>query len=319
MISCFTFRLVHVNFMEDIMYYDAHSHSGGLDLFNLNTKDYPVSSDLYLFTQLIQKRGVSGAFVFPMPTSLYYNYSDYIANKLFIPSGLCDFPFELENMQLLVEKEIITNVQIMPFMAFSIKDKIAEQIGFLEFNKKNIFGLKYHGLAEQSSIKNLKVYGKDFLNFAQDMGIPLLLHTGITEYDNSEEVFDLIKSFKHLKVIAAHLGGFKKAFFSELLNYDNVYFDMSPFLHNCRMMESIEKGYQKIDLDYSDPLKVFSYFYSIYGEKMLWGSDYPMLSKMNNGKLYGTIDEYEFFDNLAPDIKEHIGNRNFSDLIKKGI
>ncbi len=126
-------------------------------------------------------------------------------------------------------------------------------------------------------------------------GLPLLIHTGDSRYDNSnpERIEKILKEFPHLQIIGAHFGGWslwEKAA-DILYKYDNFYVDTCSSFY----MLSNTIGRKIIDK---------------YGtDKVIFGTDYPMWKQK---------DELEHIYSLGfnDTVLENILSKNILRLLK---
>ena len=112
--------------------------------------------------------------------------------------------------------------------------------------------------------------------------IPLLVHCGDRRFDYSHprRLKNIIDNFPHLQVIAAHLGGwslFEEGF--EILKDTDCYLDISS-----TMM-------------FLSPEQVTKYIHGYGAERILFGTDFPLWSPVDEvsrfGKLHLTENEFE--------------------------
>lgn len=107
--------------------------------------------------------------------------------------------------------------------------------------------------------KCMEMYG-----LCQDLGLPMLLHTGDKRFDysNPNRLIPVLKKFPRLTVVGAHFGGW------------SLWVQAAEALN----------GYQNLSVDCSSSLYALSpetarRLISLYGaERMLFGTDYPMWS-----------------------------------------
>lgn len=142
--------------------------------------------------------------------------------------------------------------------------------GYYEFNFR---GVKlYPSFGFPMSHENLsKIY-----QFCSTHKIPVLLHTGPsiniinnTTYSDPENILEVCEKYS-CNFILAH-AGFKldQAKVSDLLKFDNVYFDIS--------------GFQQLDFKDDKVIeKMTLIFHKKYSDKILFGTDWPLFHTMND-------------------------------------
>lgn len=138
----------------------------------------------------------------------------------------------------------------------------------------------------------LKIY-----EHCENMGVPILMHTGDCRYDNSNpnRLMPILKIFSKLKVIGAHFGGWSiwQEAAEKMHNIDNLYVDCSssfPYLEKQTAKKIIET----------------------YGvDRVLFGTDYPMWSPKKELDYFLSL---EFNDND----KRKILSENVKKLFELG-
>ncbi len=181
-----------------------------------------------------------------------------------------------------VSKCLVTSVATTPHHAQSINSFIAAEvelfpdrfIGFgslhpesetLEEDAEHLIELGLKGVKLHPDIQNFKVDDPKVIKIFEicnEKGLPVLLHTGDSRYDNSnpDRVEKILKMFPDMTVIGAHFGGWSvwdKA--PEILcKYKNLYVDTCSSFYAL----SKERAKQIIDL---------------YGaDRVVFGTDFPM-------------------------------------------
>lgn len=276
---------------------DCHTHSGGMDFNNFYNHRYPNTQDVSVLHGLISNNAVDYAVTFPMPSTIYYNTGYYWKEKKFVPSGTSNFPFEIENEFLLKEIKMFGFDNVLPFLAFSLQDKIEEQCIFLRtmIEKYPVYGLKYHTKADQNNIGQMKEKGRCFLNIAKEYNIPITFHTEKDGIASPMDIFELASLYPEVRFDMAHFAGFSKTFFQEYdeynKNYGNVFIDSAPAIF---LVSHISNQKNVIELDYSNVIEVLRFFLEKYHDNFLWGTDAPWLfaSQLDEG-IDGDVITYE--------------------------
>ncbi len=272
---------------------DTHTHCGGMDLSNFYKGRYPSNQDILDLDEKRRRAGVDFQIVFPMPTSLYYNIPYYWKHRTFLPSGYCEYPFQLENHYLLTQIEHFSLRKMLPFLAFSLQDKIAQQEGdILQLAEEYpIYGLKYHTKVDQKSADMLDMES-GFVSIAEQLNIPIVFHTEQKGCSSAMGVLELAARHPKVRFCAAHFGGFSAEFFKELEGYslDNVYLDTCPLLPRCADLNR-HRPPDLLDLDYGNPQLVLAYFIERYPNRMLWGTDSPWTNYCLLGHSQQTVTQ----------------------------
>lgn len=215
--------------IDDIEIIDGHTHASGIEAFNFFTPRLPSSQSIAELEAKMVRSGVAFAVVFPMPSTLYYNPRILLSDDTLQPSGLEDFPYEVENRALMYEVSVSLG-HFLPFLAIDPKEEVEKQVRFLR-EQKEYFGLKFHPVATHSSIDDLK--GSLFLDILQERGIPLMVHSGRQRNALPESIFSFAQEHPGIKFCIAHLAGFDAEIISRAKKLDNIFFDTSPFLNCC--------------------------------------------------------------------------------------
>lgn len=195
-----------------------------------------------------------------------------------------------------VEKCLVTSVATTPHHAQSINNFISQEvalfpdrfIGFgslhpesetLEEDAEHLTALGLKGVKLHPDIQNFKVDDPKVIkifNICDKKGLPVLLHTGDSRFDNSNpnRVEKILKMFPDLTVIGAHLGGWSvwdKAP-EKLSKYKNFYVD------TCSSFYALSKARAKEIID-------------IYGaERVIFGTDFPMWKQEDELEFLFSLD-----------------------------
>ena len=256
---------------------DIHSHCGGIDMSNFINLKHPSSQNIIDLHNTIIDNDVDFAVVFPMPTTIYFHLKKYWESNIFVPSGMSDFPYQYENINLLKSISHFGYSNFLPFVSFSLRDKLNEQIKSLEelIEDHDIFGIKYHTSVEQISILDINEC-KLLINFADKYNLPFMIHSSRKDTCDPKLIIELAKKNPNLRFCAAHAGYLKMDFFELLDVYklDNLFFDVSPFMNFCKLYSNHLPD-NTINLCYSQPITAFNELADKYRDHMLWGSDAP--------------------------------------------
>ncbi len=260
---------------------DVHSHCGGMDLSNFMHYRYPCSQDIIDLYFKCRDLKVAHQVVFPMPTSSYYDISAYWKSGVYKPSGFCDFPFEKENEYLLkaVEKLPFPEHHFLPFLSFSLQDKVKEQESNLVNNICRragcVWGLKFHTSVDQKNAMQIEQESQ-FIDIITELQRPLIIHTGFNECSDPMKVLELASRHPDTNICAAHFGAFSKEFAKQLDDYPykNLFLDTSGLFSLCRYIKESGRT-DVVELNYDKPSEVLEHYFSRFPERILWGTDSP--------------------------------------------
>lgn len=181
-----------------------------------------------------------------------------------------------------VQKCLVTSVATTPHHAQSINSFIASEvelfpdrfIGFgslhpesetLEEDAEHLVELGLKGVKLHPDIQNFKVDDPKVIKIFEicnEKGLPILLHTGDSRYDNSNpnRVAPVLQKFPDLVVIGAHLGGWSiwEEASQKLSKFKNFYVD------TCSSFYALKKETARKIIE-------------TYGtDKVIFGTDFPM-------------------------------------------
>lgn len=181
-----------------------------------------------------------------------------------------------------VQKCLVTSVATTPHHAQSINSFIANEvklfpdrfIGFgslhpesedSEEDVEHLIELGLKGVKLHPDIQSFKVDDPKVIRIFEicnEKGLPILLHTGDSRYDNSNpnRVAPVLEKFPDLIVIGAHLGGWSiwEDAAEKLSQYKNFYVD------TCSSFYALKKETARKIIE-------------IYGtDKVIFGTDFPM-------------------------------------------
>ncbi|RJR25445.1 hypothetical protein C4578_01420 [Candidatus Microgenomates bacterium] len=310
---------------KEIELIDSHIHATGIDFLNYYTPRIPSTHSLKETISEISEGGISKAVIFPFPGTLYYNPTKILKFGSWEPSGLEDFPYQVENSSLLREIKIENaDSFFFPFLAFDPKEKVLEQCEYLRLERQ-FFGIKIHTLATRSTPSDVD---DRLLSIVEEKDIPIIFHTGKQENTKADLVVTFAKHHPNIRVGLAHLAGFDKAILEKVACLPNLYIDTSPLVSLCYFAQN--KGLRErylssriVELDYGDVIDVVLNLYSLIGSKLIWGTDAPFGSFSDkSGKLvvnFSYKDEVAILNKLLKagyvDVVRQIAGQNIKEFI----
>ena len=257
---------------------DTHTHCGGVDLSNFYKKRYPYGQDILDLEGKREAAGVDYQVVFPMPTSIYYHIPSYWRRGAFVPSGYCDYPFQLENEHLFASISRFSLERMLPFAGFSLQAQVPRQERAVWdlAQRYPLYGLKYHTKVDQKNALAIE-RDSDFLDLARALGIPITVHTEEKGCSSAAALLELAARHPEVRFCAAHFGGFSQAVFDAMSRGGpkNLYLDTCPLLARCRFLARHGAGEGMLDLPYHAPRQVLDVDLEAFGTRLLWGTDAP--------------------------------------------
>ena len=191
---------------------------------------------------------------------------------------------------------VVQSVATTPHQVKSINEFVAKEVelygdfliglGTLHQNSEDMEGDVLHllelglkGVKLHPDIQNFKIDEERYFpiyELCQKHNLPILMHTGDYRYDNSNpnRVIPILETFKDLKLIGAHFGGWSiyDEASQKLCKYENYFVDCSSAFYT---------------LEKSDAKKIINRYGT---DKVLFGTDYPM---------WDAVDELEYFFSLG--------------------
>ena len=300
---------------------DAHTHAG-FDHYAVIRKRYPSSQSIKDLVLKLESSNIDFAVTFPCPNSTYYFDLRSLPTKeqVLEPLPTETFPYEFSNRQLMYEVSLFGNDRVFPFAIIFPGFEEGKQIKSLrDYIKKGLlFGLKHHTLVGGISAKNL--IGTRFIDLAKKNSLPIMIHSGVDAQSRPENIMDLAEEYPDVRFCIAHAGEFEKSAYERFSRgqYDNLYFDCSPFTSICFLATLDIKRkprVKKLELNYEKPEEALTQLYNIIPDNLIWGTDEPWTTITDNvtGDILLKVDyqdEVKLLKNLPKDIRFKIGNRN---------
>lgn len=299
--------------------FDCHVHCDGLDIFNYIKYMHPTVNEITSVAEIIQKSKIDNALVFPVQSTFYYNPLSYIERNAFFASGLCNVPYEIENKRILLGRKKFECEHLLPFLSFSLNDKIDEQIKYMQelIDAYEVYGLKYHTETDRNLASKIMEYPQ-LIEFIEVNDLPILFHTGKSRYSDPCAVLELAENFPHIRMCVAHFARFKKEFFERYNpnKFKNVYLDIAPFDLLCELSKKDLKEYG-IDTGKFEKEKVLEEIWKMYPDNIIWGSDLPWIESHELESDYNFTKRFSYSEIVATLFKvdEQIYKKIASDNI----
>lgn len=264
--------------------YDCHTHVGMSLSFYFDGK-YPTCHDMVSLLEKLDRSDVDRAIVFPLPD--HFASSGVQALSAEQNRAICDslfsIPYAWQNERLILEAKRLGRGRILTFGMFSLCRGVEEQVATLDrhFLNGEMFGLKYYADTDRFDLNQFADVGKPFIDLALRHNVPIVFHIsqcsslGGVGYSFPEGVMTLAKRYPALRVSIAHMAHFNEAILKESQALENVFFDLSPFLHLCHIRKCVAMD-PAWRLPYDDPEAVLKIVASELPNKLMWGTDMPV-------------------------------------------
>lgn len=315
---------------------DVHTHVGIAQKF-YHQFGYPYAlsvEDLVIRMKVLE---IDYSFVFPFVDSAFYKYENS-STQIKTTAKYCNFPYELENRNLLNEiNKIFPEYaqKVFPFLMFDPSRETEKQAILMnELSEKyHVFGLKTATTYIQSFVNDLETKGKPILEFVRKNNLPILFHSSIHPEDPWASVYDIVDFAERnpdIRVCIAHSARFAKPVLEKADKLENCFVDLSAFIIHCKLVEQNSKAIATEDIrfvaEYKNPLSVMTKLVESYPDTILWGSDTPFYYWIQkyytaDGKLVedtlrcGYNEEANLLNNLPDEIKFRIANKNILNYI----
>lgn len=277
---------------------DSHTHSGGTDTYNYYAGNSPHSQSVEDLTLKAILAGIETVITTPFPGSGYYDAKALVEKQIRVPSGLQDFPYEIENKVIAQDCSRATGVAMLAFACVDPMVRVNEQLALLEglHGQGKIFGLKFHTLACGCNAKELKRSG--IAEFALSKKMPILIHSGRDAISHPQHILDLAREYPSLAVCIAHLADLDHKIIDAIPKHENVFIDCAPFLRTCRAVKERPETLSSPNLiDPANPASSLFAYYNILKDHLIWGTDEPWTTSVNvKGRVSGGGN---YFDEAA--------------------
>lgn len=287
---------------------DIHTHSTGIVMDRLIRGKYPVTQDIVDLSETVERNHIDYAVTFPMPATVYYDAMKARNDHVFVSSGIGDYPYQYENQSLVMLKDQLQLHNLLPFLSFSVHEKIEEQQNNIRFlnQKYGIYGLKYHCTMEQQSI-DCEAF-EMFAALAEELDIPIMLHSELVPAAHPDRVLRFAMDHPKIRVCVAHAARMYFPFLKKLQSTDipNLFVDTAPFLRICHEL-SKHRSSNIAELPYEEPISALRSLFEISPDRLLWGTDIPWHRFLrDDGKCTSYEQEVEVLN--ASGFKEHLSH-----------
>lgn len=296
---------------------DSHTHSGGTDTYNFFAGNIPHTQSVDDLILKVKIAGVDKVVTTPFPGTSYYNTGILIAENRKEPSGLQDFPYQLENITIARDCERSKEITI-PFACIDPTQKVKEQlelIAKLQLNHQ-IFGIKFHTLASNCTSNELIKSG--VAEFAVANNLPILIHSGIDFISHPQNILQVSNSFPNLRMSIAHLAGLDDDVIKEIHKHKNLFIDCAPFLQICRAVDEEAENVSFPNLiNPKEPSKSLMNYFEILKDHLIWGTDEPWTTSISatgrvrsNNTYFDEVNVLTELFKISPEAVTQITNKN---------
>ena len=270
------------------MLIDCHNHLG-VDLFFYLNGYHPYCQDLPAMVTEGRHCGVDRWVVFPMIANLTFDVAAMRRTEL--KGGGCeDVPYAFENERMLRELyELYPDLgrNTLPFAILDPLRSPAPQIARLRdlHRRYPFYGLKIQPTMIQSDIGSLLREGRGFLELAEELDLPFLIHSSVAPEDTwsqAKTILRVAEATPRVRFCLAHSCRFDRECLDRVAELPNTWFDCSAHRIHC---EGVVKGLgfvappaRRFASAYTDPSRVLRDLAEAYPRKLLWGSDTPFQS-----------------------------------------
>jgi predicted TIM-barrel fold metal-dependent hydrolase len=279
------------------------------------------------------RHGVDRWIVFPMVANLWFDPKAMRAGKL-APGGFEAVPYAYENERMLREiYELFPDLgrRTLPFAILDPVREPAAQIAALRalYKQFPFFGLKIQATMIQADAGALLTTGRGFLELAEELDLPMLIHTSVGGDDPWSDTGLLLKiaaATPRVRFCLAHSCRFDRVYLDRVAEMPNTWFDCSAHRIHCvgavQGMKFIAPKDRRFAADYRDPTAVLQALAAAYPTKLMWGSDSPFQSYV--AKTQGTLmslrstyeEEVDCFKALPPQAQTLSGQDNIIKYLK---
>lgn len=310
---------------------DVHTHVGIAPKF-FYQYGYPYAlsyEDMYIRMEML---GIDYSVIFPFVDSAFY-VNDSSASTIQTTTQYCDFPFEIENKNLVNEiYEIFPQYshRALPFLMFDPSREAEKQVAHMEQLSEQypVYGIKTASTYIQSFVNDLESVGKPILDFAKRKQLPIIFHSSVHPEDPWASAYDIVnlaERHPEVRICIAHSARFAEPVLEKASQLDNCFVDYSAFIIHCKLVQqnspSIAPAASRFQANYSDASDVMLRLAKAYPDTMIWGSDTPFnywiqkyytaSGEITEDRLEcGYKEETDVLNDLPEDIKKRIAYSN---------
>ncbi len=284
---------------------DAHSHVG-LSFSMYLAGCYPYCQSAQALLDQMDACDVDYAVTFPYGESAYFDAGRYARDRRRVPWSprLTPAPYIPDNRLLceeIYEKTPGAAGRILPFLCIDpgrlVREQVREIVRLAQ--EYPIYGLKSSGIFVQSSHLHLIGRGAPFMRLAEEMNIPVQLHSTAYRGDKcSHNALNLkvARAFPRVRFCMAHCLGFDRPDLEAADALPNVWVDSAAMKIQIEPEDILAPKKRRFPSDYSDYRIVFRDLVRAYPRTMIWGTDAP---------AYTYIEKRRYTDGSTVDFVLH--------------
>lgn len=274
------------------MIIDCHNHLGVDPYFYLNSY-HPYAQDLVTLVTEGRHCGVDRWVVFPMVINLSFDLPA-MRRKEIVAGGLEKVPYAFENERMFHEIYDLypdLGAHTIPFAILDpMREPAAQLVKLRELRTKYPFyGLKIQPTMIQANIESLLTVGRGFLEFAAEFNLPFIIHSSVDPADTWAQATSILKvaeATPHVRFCLAHSCRFDRECLDRIAALPNTWFDCSAHRIHCdcarQEFSNIAPPGRRFKADYNDPPAVLLALAEAYPTKLIWGSDTPFQSYVDD-------------------------------------
>lgn len=307
---------------------DCHNHLGVDPYFYLNGF-HPYAQDLPTLVTEGRRCGVDRWVVFPMVINLSFDL-EAMRRRQVTPGGLETVPYAFENERMLREIYQLypdLGAQTLPFVILDpMRDPAGQLAKLRELRQEFPFhGLKIQGTMIQSPVSALLNEGRGFLDFAAEFNLPFVIHSSVNPADVWSQATDILKvaeATPDVRFNLAHSCRFDRECLDRVAALPNTWFDCSAHRIHCDLAvqgsAAVAPPDQRIAADFQDPGAVLLWLAATYPEKLMWGSDSPFQSYVDQDmSLRSTYaEEVDCLKYLPPELHQKVCHDNVLNYLQ---
>lgn len=310
------------------MIIDCHNHLG-VDLFFYLNGFHPYAQDLPALVTEGRHHGVDRWVVFPMVSHVAFEFEGMRRGEL-TPRTDGTVPYAFENRRMLreiYERHPALGRLTLPFV---ILDPLREPAAQLKELRRLHAQYPFHGLKIQatmikSDVLALLDVGRGFLEFAEEFNLPFIIHSSIAPKDTWSQASSILRvaeTAPNVRFCLAHSCRFDRESLDRVATLPNTWFDCSAHRIHCDSvglgLPNVATAENRFDADYTDPTAVLRALAEAYPTKLIWGSDSPFQSYVDDAfTLVSTYaEEAACLHAMPAKIKKAIAHDNLLALLQ---
>ena len=310
------------------MIIDCHNHLGVDLLFYLNGW-HPYAQDLPTLVTEGRHCGVDRWVVFPMVSNLTFGVPAMRQGRLETAGGIECVPYAYENERMLREVYQLYPDLGKATLPFAILDPLREtqaQAAKLRelYQEFPFYGLKIQATIIKSDVTALLREGRVFLELAEELNLPFLIHSSVGDdkWSQARDILKVAEATPSVRFCLAHSCRFDHECLDRVAELPNTWFDCSAHRIHCECvqlgMPNVALADRRFPADYRDPDAVLQALAEAYPTKFIWGSDTPFQSYVDNRfSLRSTYaQEVACLNTVKSKLHEAIAHDNLLNLLQ---